>query len=92
MAKVPKETIVVLDEAYYEYAQGEEFPEAINWLDRYPNLVITRTFSKIYGLAGLRLRCFFSILSTDTLIVSVMNFSLSVSTTSSSIAPPSKSF
>jgi histidinol-phosphate aminotransferase len=53
--RVPSTVIVVLDEAYYEYASGEGYPETIAWLERYPNLVITRTFSKAYGLAGLRL-------------------------------------
>ncbi len=52
---VPGDVIVVVDEAYVEYAQ--ELPgyrEISGWLDRFPNLVITRTFSKAYGLAGLR--------------------------------------
>jgi len=52
---VPKSTIVVLDEAYYEFAYPANEPAALALLDDYPNLVITRTFSKIYGLAGLRL-------------------------------------
>jgi histidinol-phosphate aminotransferase len=47
--------LVIMDEAYYEYARGEkDYPETINYLSRYPNLVILRTFSKVYGLAGLR--------------------------------------
>jgi histidinol-phosphate aminotransferase len=47
--------IVVFDEAYYEFAREEKgYPESIEYLARYPNLVILRTFSKIYGLAGLR--------------------------------------
>ncbi len=52
--QVPPTTIVVVDEAYYEYCEGPGFPNAINWLNNYPFLVTTRTFSKIYGLAGLR--------------------------------------
>jgi histidinol-phosphate aminotransferase len=48
------EIIVVIDEAYFEYVQGENHPDALKWLSKYPNLVVTRTFSKIYGLAGLR--------------------------------------
>ncbi len=52
IAQVPKQTIVVLDEAYVEY--GDEGNTSIGWLARYPNLIISRTFSKAYGLAGLR--------------------------------------
>ncbi len=52
---VPSSVIVVLDEAYYEYARAwPEYPDAIQWLAEFPNLVITRTFSKAYGLAGIR--------------------------------------
>jgi len=53
--------LVVLDEAYYEYASVKpDYPQSIGYLSRYPNLVITRTFSKIYGLAGLRIGYGFS--------------------------------
>lgn len=52
--KVPANVIVVLDEAYFEYAAGDEFPDGVSLLSHYPNLVVTRTFSKAYGLAGLR--------------------------------------
>ena len=51
---VPPEVIVVLDEAYHEYSAPRGVPDAANWLERHPNLVVTRTFSKAYGLAGLR--------------------------------------
>ncbi len=51
---VPATTIVVIDEAYYEYCEGQDFPNAIDLLNKYPFLVSTRTFSKIYGLAGMR--------------------------------------
>jgi len=48
--------IVVFDEAYYEFAREEkDYPESLDYLKRYPNLIILRTFSKIYGLAGLRI-------------------------------------
>jgi histidinol-phosphate aminotransferase len=50
---VPAHAVVVVDEAYIEYA-GSGFPDTSKWLSRYPNLVVTRTFSKAYGLAGLR--------------------------------------
>ncbi len=52
--QVPENIIVVLDEAYFEYLQHPDYPDGIRLLDRYPNLVVTRTFSKAYGLAGLR--------------------------------------
>lgn len=52
---IPSTTILVLDEAYFEYAKAHYSCSSIDWLNTHPNLVITRTFSKIYGLAGLRL-------------------------------------
>ncbi len=52
--KVPSNILVVLDEAYYEYVAPQERGETHQWLSHYPNLVISRTFSKAYGLAGLR--------------------------------------
>jgi histidinol-phosphate aminotransferase len=51
---VPPQVWVVLDEAYFEYVEAADYPDGIRLLDRYPNLIVTRTFSKIYGLAGLR--------------------------------------
>lgn len=47
--------IVVVDEAYCEFVEAEDFPDTLSMLDEYPNLVIFRTFSKMYGLAGLRI-------------------------------------
>ncbi len=55
LEKVPESTIVVLDEAYFEYLEDTEKQDATKWLEDFPNLIIVRTFSKIYGLAGLRL-------------------------------------
>lgn len=55
LSKVPKNVIVVLDEAYYEYMPNELRPDSEALLDRHDHLVITRTFSKMYGLAGLRI-------------------------------------
>ncbi len=52
---LPGEVIVVLDEAYTEYVMEADFPDGADWLAMFPNLVVTRTFSKIYGLAGLRI-------------------------------------
>ncbi|NOX75724.1 MAG: histidinol-phosphate transaminase [Gammaproteobacteria bacterium] len=59
VADVPERVTVVVDEAYFEYASdpalgADGYPDASRWLDRFPNLVVTRTFSKAYGLAGLR--------------------------------------
>lgn len=53
--KVPADVIVVLDEAYGEYINEPDYPNALEWLAQFPNLIITRTFSKAYGLAGLRI-------------------------------------
>jgi histidinol-phosphate aminotransferase len=53
--QVPKTTLVVLDEAYYEYVVADDFLETVPLLDHYPNIMILRTFSKIYGLASLRI-------------------------------------
>jgi histidinol-phosphate aminotransferase len=54
LRKVPERVLVVLDEAYNEYLAPELRADSVKWLKRHPNLVITRTFSKAYGLAGLR--------------------------------------
>lgn len=51
---VPKHLIVVFDEAYFEYLDPEQRVDTLEWLKEFPNLIIMRTFSKIYGLAGLR--------------------------------------
>ncbi len=51
---VPREVVVVLDEAYNEYLPPAERVDTADWIKDFPNLVVTRTFSKIYGLAGLR--------------------------------------
>ncbi|MEK7666389.1 MAG: histidinol-phosphate transaminase [Pseudomonadota bacterium] len=52
--KLPASVIVVVDEAYFEYVEDSDYPNTVGWLTRYPNLICARTFSKIYGLAGLR--------------------------------------
>jgi histidinol-phosphate aminotransferase len=54
VASVPDHVLVVIDEAYAEYLDDPEYPDAAQWLARYPNLVVTRTFSKAFGLAGVR--------------------------------------
>lgn len=55
VAGLPRHVIAVVDEAYFEYVQAPGYPDATRWLDRFPNLVVTRTFSKAFGLAGLRI-------------------------------------
>ncbi|HEY4800374.1 MAG TPA: histidinol-phosphate transaminase [Bacteroidia bacterium] len=54
MENISKKVIVVVDEAYMEYVTEKKFPDSIGLLNMFPNLVIVRTFSKAYGLAGLR--------------------------------------
>lgn len=54
LPSVPNNVLVVLDEAYCEYIEHPEYPDGLDWLRAFPNLIVTRTFSKIYGLAGLR--------------------------------------
>ena len=54
LRRVPERVLVVLDEAYNEYLAPDLRADSVKWLKRHPNLVITRTFSKAYGLAGLR--------------------------------------
>ena len=55
IAALPKHILCVLDEAYYEFVDPAVRTESANWPQRFPNLIITRTFSKAYGLAGLRI-------------------------------------
>jgi histidinol-phosphate aminotransferase len=51
---LPTSAVAVLDEAYFEYSRDVECPDTTRWLRDLPNLVVLRTFSKAYGLAGLR--------------------------------------
>jgi histidinol-phosphate aminotransferase len=56
LKRLPARTILLLDQAYYEYAASEPgYPDGMKLAARWPNLVVTRTFSKAYGLAGLRI-------------------------------------
>lgn len=52
--RIPDHVLVVLDEAYCEYLQGDSYVDGLSLLERYPNLIVTRTFSKAWGLASLR--------------------------------------
>ena len=54
LQSVPKSTLVFFDEAYFEYVQAKDYPDTLSLMKKYPNLMIARTFSKMYGLAGLR--------------------------------------
>jgi len=51
---LPQQILVMLDEAYNEYLPEENRYDSVSWLREFPNLIISRTFSKAYGLAGLR--------------------------------------
>ena len=57
IAALPAQALAVVDEAYFEYAadMANDYPDALRWVGRYPNLIVARTFSKAYGLAGLRI-------------------------------------
>lgn len=55
LESVPDETLVVLDEAYFEYVTAEDYPDAMRLINEYNNLLVLRTFSKGYGLAGFRI-------------------------------------
>ena len=51
---IPNNILVLIDEAYFEYVDKPNYPDSSLWLNEYPNLIVTRTFSKAYGLAALR--------------------------------------
>jgi histidinol-phosphate aminotransferase len=54
LAKMPGQTIVLIDEAYHHYVESNDYESAIPLVKQHPNLIVARTFSKIYGMAGLR--------------------------------------
>lgn len=54
LERVPAHVLVVLDEAYIEFSEEGELPNGLDYLHRYPNLLVSRTLCKAYGLAGLR--------------------------------------
>jgi histidinol-phosphate aminotransferase len=54
LARAPRNVTVVVDEAYTDYLPPELRYDSVAWLEKFPNFVLTRTFSKVYGLAGLR--------------------------------------
>jgi histidinol-phosphate aminotransferase len=54
LSELPEHVIAVVDEAYFEYVDALDYPNVVEWLGDFPNLIVTRTFSKAYSLAGLR--------------------------------------
>jgi histidinol-phosphate aminotransferase len=54
MQSMPTDVIVVIDQAYAEYVDRDDYADCTRWLNCFPNLIVTRTFSKVFGLAGLR--------------------------------------
>lgn len=55
IASLPGHIICVIDEAYFEYVEIEDYPNTLDWIEKFPNLIVTRTFSKAYGIAGMRI-------------------------------------
>jgi len=55
LQQIPAQVLVVIDEAYFEYVGLADYPDASLWLSQFDNLIVTRTFSKAHGLAGLRI-------------------------------------
>lgn len=55
LKSIPDHMVVVLDEAYFEYVEEDDYPNCAQWVNEFPQLLVTRTFSKAYGLAGLRI-------------------------------------
>lgn len=54
MERIPEDVLVVFDEAYYEYVTKENYPKSLKFIEQGKNVIVLRTFSKMYGLAGLR--------------------------------------
>lgn len=55
ISSVPDKVVIVVDEAYFDYVLEEDYPNCVKWIADHPNLLVTRTFSKAYGLAGMRI-------------------------------------
>lgn len=54
LEKLPEDVLCLLDEAYFEYVKKRDYPDSMKYVKKYPNLIVARTFSKAYGLAGMR--------------------------------------
>ena len=65
IAKISRETMVLVDEAYFHYADSPDYESAIPLVKDHPNLIVARTFSKIYGMAGLR--CGYCVAQKETI-------------------------
>jgi histidinol-phosphate aminotransferase len=65
LAALPASTLALVDEAYFHFVDSPDYESVVPLVDRYPNLVVARTFSKIYGMAGLR--CGFAVAQPATL-------------------------
>src|SRR6266513_2189434 len=65
IAKTPHETMILVDEAYFHYADSPDYESVIPLVKDYPNLIVSRTFSKIYGMAGLR--CGYCVAQKETI-------------------------
>jgi histidinol-phosphate aminotransferase len=53
--RVPSTALILVDEAYFHFTENSQYASVINWIEKHPNLLVARTFSKIYGMAGMRL-------------------------------------
>ncbi|MCB9771067.1 MAG: histidinol-phosphate transaminase [Candidatus Omnitrophica bacterium] len=69
LKKIRKDILVFIDEAYFEFVNDKSYPDAIRLIKKYKNVIVTRTFSKMYGLAGLRLG--YGIADVD--VISILN-------------------
>jgi histidinol-phosphate aminotransferase len=65
IAKTPRQTMILVDEAYYHFADTPDYESVIPLVKDYPNLIVARTFSKIYGMAGLR--CGYCVAQRETI-------------------------
>src|SRR6266550_8593016 len=65
IAKAPRETMILVDEAYFHYADSSDYESVIPLIKDHPNLIVARTFSKIYGMAGLR--CGYAVAQPETI-------------------------
>jgi histidinol-phosphate aminotransferase len=65
ISKTPRETIILVDEAYFHYADSSDYESVIPMVKDHPNLIVARTFSKIYGMAGLR--CGYCVAQKETI-------------------------
>jgi histidinol-phosphate aminotransferase len=55
VSRVPRTTLILVDEAYFDFADDPRYSSVMDWIPEHPNLVVARTFSKIHGMAGMRL-------------------------------------